>query len=250
MTWQKKNQQFALSAGLRPSTICIAQYILRRVNRHKATELTIDLREINRQIGKYRIKGEYDRKTLKQAMAQLNESTYGWFTVIKSYTWSVKTILVRPVDFAIETKSQSEGKPPRLNTGNHCYNGKNRERERELLLQDISKLDSLLQKVGLNYTQDCLRRIWRMAGKKIEEVQSAVEYMLTVHHEKLEHPQCVEDVSGIRSPKGWLHECIKHGWHHLTEAIDLPRFDSTLTISNFVRNITTAERPPSYTQTA
>ena len=243
MTWNKKNLQFALSVGLRPSTIVFAQIILRKTNGYKAKELTVDFKEVNREIGKHRIKGEYDRKTTKQAIAQLDELTHGWFTVVKSYTWSVKTILVRPVDFAIEQKSQSEGKAPKLNRGNAMYSNAmySEEHKNRLALQqqqDISKLNSLLKKIGLNYTPDNLARLWRLADRSWSDIQTAIKYMLYSQSTMTD---------GIRKPMAWFMESMKYGWHKefsLTYAsIPLPSFSTVDQIADYVRDLILPDNP-------
>ena len=65
------------------------------------------------------------------------------------------------------------------------FSNAHKKRSRELLLQDISKLDSLFKKLGMNYTPDALMRLWRYAGKKKSEVEKALEYMLFCHNQKL-----------------------------------------------------------------
>lgn len=223
MTWNKKNQQFALSCALRPSTKELLQWILRRANDYEATEKIIDLREFNTWIAKSRPSGKYDHKTIKEAIAQLNESTHGWIVIIRSYSWAVHQIVVFPVQKAIDAKSQKSGKLPKLPTGQPMFDGEHKKRTREQLLQNISKLDSLFKKLGMNYTQDALARIWRMAGKKMSEVENAITYMLKVHAQKLDEAGLNNDEpKGIFKAKGWLHDCIKYGWHQLDEDVELP----------------------------
>ena len=241
MTWNKKNQQFALSVGLRPSSIEIAQVILRKTKPNKCCEVTVDLREINKQIGKHRLRGEYDRKTIKEAIAQLDEVTFGWFTIIKSWNWSIKTILVRPVEFALSAKSQSEGKPPKLPTGNPMFDATRKERANRLLLQNISKLDNLLRGVGMKCNQETLHRMWHFGGEKMSNIRAAVEYMLAVNTDKIKRSVSIDgSARGLTSPVGWLHDCLKYGSYlDVDRHIELPTFSSTSAISNFVRTLST-----------
>ncbi|MDJ0593353.1 MAG: hypothetical protein QNJ72_25765 [Pleurocapsa sp. MO_226.B13] len=237
MTWNKKKQEFALSCGIRPSTIQLTQWILRRVNDFQASEKIIDLREFNSWVGKHRLLGKYDRKTIKEAAAQLNDLTFGWITILKSYTWSVHKILVRPVEIARSNKSQSLGKTPKLPTLNSMFDASHKKRSREQLLQNISKLDTLFSKLGMKYTPDALMRLWRYADKQMSNVETAIEYMLNCHREKLDENQ---DDRGVRKPKGWLHDCLKYGWYINWDTepdIQLPYFDSILEIANFVKGI-------------
>ena len=205
MTWNKKNQQFALSCGLRPSTQEFAKCLNRMGDKYKAVEKTIDFREINRYLGKHRVKGEYDRKTVKEAIAQL-ELTHGWFVVVKSYTWAVHKVIIRPLNFALENKSQSGDKAPKLNRGNPMYSEDHKNKVYLQQQQDLSKLDTLLQKVGLVYTRDNLLKIWRMAGESWHEVRLALDYMLRSN---------VEQKEGVKKPHGWLIDSLTYGWHRL-----------------------------------
>ncbi|MEY2833330.1 MAG: hypothetical protein RLZZ574_2589, partial [Cyanobacteriota bacterium] len=86
MNWNKKTQQFALSCGLRPSSKELAQWILRKLQSDETTTKLIDLKDFNKYIGGCRA-NPYDPKTVKEAIAQLNELTYGWFTITKSHNW-------------------------------------------------------------------------------------------------------------------------------------------------------------------
>jgi hypothetical protein len=60
--------------------------------------------------------------------------------------------------------------------------------------------------------------------------------MLKCHSEKIKRQSEFngEDRKGIESPKGWLYECLKYGWHLLDEEIELPVFESGEHIVNFV----------------
>ena len=229
MTWNKKNQQFELSCGLRPSTVEMCQWVLRKTNSFKPTEKVIDIREFNEYIGKYRLKGEYDRKTIKEAIAQLNEKTYGWIVIVKSYTWSVHKILIRPVDFAISQKSQNSEKLPKLNRGNPMFSDAHKDRLVKQQQQDISKIDSLLTNVGLKYDRDALSRIYRLAGKKIESVVNAIELML-YRHSSTEIPK----------PHGFIISCLTHGWQDgfdLYYQPELPKLKGVRAIADYVRDI-------------
>ena len=229
MSWNKKNQQFELSCGLRPSAIEMCQWILRRTDNFKPTEKVIDIREFNSYIGKYRLKGEYDRKTIKEAIAQLNEKTYGWIVIVKSYTWAVHKILVRPVEYAISQKSQSEGNPPKLNRGNPMFCDAHKERLVKQQQQDMSKIDSLLQNVGLKYDRQALSTIYRLAGKKIESVVNAIELMLYRH-----------STTDIPKPHGFIIECLKQGWQvgfDIYYQPELPKFEGVEAIADYVRDI-------------
>lgn len=228
MTWNKKNQQFARSCALRPSSIDLAQYLLRRADNFKPTEVLLDLREFNREIGKDRIRGEYDRKTIKEAIAQLDELTFGWFVVLKSYTWSIHKVMVRPLQFAAYNKSQSLGTAPKLNRGNPMFSDEHKQRLVKQQQQDISKIDSLFKRIGLEFNYSALVNIWRMAGKSIDEVKNAVKLLLFQHSTQKDK---------IENAHGWIVSCVRYGWQkglNLYYQPDLPYFTNAQDLEHFV----------------
>ena len=230
MTWNKKNQQFALSRGLRPSSKELAQWILRKADNFQATEKLIDLKVFNKYIGESRVR-QYDPKTVKEAIAQLDESTYGWFKIQRSHNWHLHTVLIRPVEVAISEKSRPSGSAPKLKQGNPMFSDAHKERLDLLLQQNISKLDFLLQKIGLKYNHCSLKRIWAIVGQKFDEVERGIELMLYQNSVK---------PGSIVNPKAWLVSCLKDRWHDsfdLHYSPGLPKFDSVRDISRFVREI-------------
>lgn len=234
MSWNKKNDQFALMCGLRPSATLLLRWILRRAKLNQVDEIEIDLRQFNAWVAKNR-GTPFDRKTIREAIAQLDEQTQGLIVITKNYTPWVKKVIVRPLEMVLSNNSSKQVESPKLATGNPMFGSDHKKTSRELLLQNISKIDTLFRKLGMKYSPDALMRIWRMAGKNLAEVKSAVEYMLSYHAGKVRNPRCKEDQSGITSPKGWLHECLKWGWHHDADEISLPvmTYDS---ISLFVKS--------------
>lgn len=221
MSWNKKNDQFALMCGLRPSATLLLRWILRRAKFNQVDEIEIDLRVFNAWVAKNR-GTPFDRKTIREAIAQLDEQTQGLIVITKNYTPWVKKVIVRPLEMVLKTNSSKQVESPKLVTGNPMFGSDHKKSSRELLLQNISKIDTLFRKLGMKYSPDALMRIWRMAGKSIAEIKNAVAYMITYHSTKVGNPRCAEDKKGVTSPKGWLHECLKHGWHNDTKDIFLP----------------------------
>jgi hypothetical protein len=149
------------------------------------------------------------------AIAQLDEKTQGMITIIKRYNPWIYKVLIRPLSFVERIQSAKCAPIPKPGTGNPMFSEDHKIRARELLLQNISKLDSLFRKLGMHHTPDSLMRIWRLAGENMLEVKGAVEYMLTCHAEKLKRNPTSE---GIATPEGWLHDCLSRGWHHKVES--------------------------------
>ena len=238
MTWNKKNQQFALSCGLRPSAFQLMMCLLRKGNPNKVVEVEIDLRAENRWIGKHRPQGEFDRKTVKSALWQLDEKTKGMILVSKSYTWAIHKVIIRPLEIVLKENSQSGDSLPRLNRGNPMFSEKFKNRAKDLLLQNISKLDSLLKKLGMKCNLETLHRMWLYSGRSMENVASAVEYMLRVNKNKIESSTSFEKLGeGLKSPIGWLHDCLKYGRYiDCDENIELPNLNQFDSIMQLVRD--------------
>ncbi|MEY2833400.1 MAG: hypothetical protein RLZZ574_2659 [Cyanobacteriota bacterium] len=225
MNWNKKHDKFALACNLSESQQLVLRDALRKGKSYEPVEIEIDLRKTNCWIGKVRAKGEFHRKTITTAIAALDEKSQGMVTMLKRYNPWVYKILVRPLALVERIQSAKCASIPKLATGNPMFDADHKKNSRELLLQNISKLDSLFQKLGMRYTQDSLLRIWRLAGKQMSNVKNAVEYMLMTHADKIEQSRAgasPEEAEGITNPKGWLHDCLKYGWHTVNDMVNLP----------------------------
>ncbi len=227
MTWNKKNDQFALSCGLtRLSVLLMMRWILRRAKLNQVCEIEIDLRVFNAWIAKNRGR-PYDPKTIREAIALLDEKSQGLILVTKSYTPWIKKVLVRPLETVLNNLAQEQGKHPKLKTGNPMYSDDHKKRLALQQQQDISKLDSILSKLGIKFTLDNLHKLWRMAGKSLDEIKTAVEYLL--------HANSTQKTP-IGNVHGWLVDSLKYGWHKgfNLNYVELPRFTNSSEIANFV----------------
>jgi hypothetical protein len=238
MTWNKKNDQYALSCRLRPSSNLLLRWILRRAKLNQVGEIEIDLRVFNAWVGKNRGRA-YDAKTIREAIAQLDEKTQGLVLITKSYTPWIKKLLIKPLEFILQEKTQDTDKIPQLKTVNPMFEADHKKRLYQQQQQDISKIKHLLGSLGLKYTEDAIYRLWRYAGKKVESVQKAVEYMLYSHGKKLELSQ---HESGIDRPHGWLNDCLRYGWHieagfYIDGGVELPYFGERGAIPEFIDGI-------------
>lgn len=229
MNFTKKHEEWSLFFGLRPSTRLIWSDIIRKTKGDRVEELEIDLRQINKWVAKKRGRG-YDRKTLKYAIAQLEERTEGLIVIRKKYSWHTYKILVRPLSFLSEKKSQNQETPPNPSNGNPRFSEVNQDREVKQQQQNISKLDGLLRKVGLRYDQDALCRIWQLSGKCLDRVTQTIELMLYRH----------SSVSDVRRPHGFVIDCLQYGWAKGFDIFyepKLPRFNSVAQLRGFISNL-------------
>lgn len=229
MTWNKKNDQFATSCGLRQSSERLNRWLLRRAKSNQVCEIEIDLRVFNSEIARDRDRGGYDRKTLKLALAQLDEKTQGHILITKSYTWAIHKVLVTPLEIVLQTKSQNGNGSPKLATGNPMFSEDHKKRAREQQQQDISKLDSFLSNLGFKFTRDNVAKLWRMSGKSMQEITTAVEYLLHAHSTQK---------TKISNAHGWLVDSLKYGWHqafNLHYQLELPVFQTAQEIYSYVK---------------
>jgi hypothetical protein len=230
MTWNKRYEQYALSCGLRQSSERLQRWILRRAKRGEVCEIEIDLRVFNKFIERDRGRG-YDPKTLKEALQQNDELTGGLILITKSYTWAIHKVIVRPVEFVLSTQTQKLGQLPKLTTEKPMFDADHKKRLAEQQQQDISKIDSLFRELGIIYTPDALVRIWRLAGKSIQQVKNAIELMLYEHS---------TSADGVRKAHGWLISCLRGNWQkglNLYYQVKLPQFTSVQDIENFVDDL-------------
>ena len=229
MTWTKKHDEFCQRQKLRPSTILLLGWILRRSNNATVVEIEIDLRLFNAWVEK--IRGRcFDRKTIREAIQQLDELTKGLVVVTKDYSPWVKKLLVRPLKMVLEQNSQSEGNIPKLTTGNSMYSEAHKHEAVKQQQQIITKLDSLFTKVGIKFDYAALNRIWKLAEKSMADITSAVELLLHRHSTQAE---------AIKNPQGFIINCLKYSWQKgfdLFYQPELPQFESATAIASFVND--------------
>jgi hypothetical protein len=235
--WNKKNDQFASSCGLRQSSEKLTRWLLRRARPNEVCEIEIDLKTFNQEIARHRDRGGYDRKTLKEALAQLDEKTQGWILITKSYSWSVHKILVRPLNFLDGEKSPSGDITPNLTTGNPMFSEDHKKRLLEQQQQDIETLESLFDKIGMKWSSEALLKIWRTSGKCVDNVKTAIECML---HSNTTQKEPIVDAHG------WFIRCIERGFYKLFNhqlTYELPRFSNRLELAAYI-NCHLNERSP------
>jgi hypothetical protein len=218
MNWTKKHDKFALACNLSESQGYVLRDILRKGKLHEPIEIEVDLRKTNTWIGKVRWQGEFHRKTMTTAIAQLDEKTQGMITVLKRYNPWIYKVLVRPLSFVERIQSAKRASIPKPVTGDPMFSEDHKKNAYEQQQKDISKIDYLLRQIGLKYDADALNRIWRLAGKQIDNVNEAIQLLLYRHNNK-----------AVPRPHGFIIECLKQGWQKGFDMFyepELPRFNT------------------------
>ena len=231
MTWTKKHDEFCLKQKLRPSAKVLLFWILRRTKQyHQISEIEIDLIVFNSWVEKWR-GTPYDRKTIKEAINQRYECTNGLVLISKDYTPWVKKLIVRPLSLVTQKKPQKTGTIPQVNGSNPMYSAEHKKAFIEQQQQDISRLNTLLTKVGLKYDRDALHRIWILADKTMANITQSVEFLLFRHSTQREP---------IGNPEGLLITCLRRKLYegfNLYYQTELPYFHSGSNISSFVTGL-------------
>lgn len=231
MSWTKKHDEFSLARNFSESMSLIIRFSMRRSSLSEPTEIELDLKKCNKWIGKHRVKGEFHRKTLGTAIANLDERSDGMFVILKSYSPWVHKVLIRPLAMVEKLESAKRASEPRVITQKPMFDAEHKKRLALQQQQDISKLDNIFRELGIIYTPDALVRIWRLAGKSITEVKNAIELMIYEHS---------TSADGVRKAHGWLISCLTNGWQkglNLYYQVKLPQFSSVQEIDNFVGGI-------------
>ncbi|MEL6494102.1 MAG: hypothetical protein AAFQ41_03135 [Cyanobacteria bacterium J06623_7] len=230
MTWTKKYDLYSAACRLRQSDERLLRYILRRSKQNTVCEIEIDLRTFNQSIAKHR-GNPYDRKTIKSALWRLDELTNGLVLVTKSYTWAIHKIIVRPLFMVLEQKSQAGDNSPKPNRCNPMFSDAQKRAAVEQQQQNISKLDSLFTKIGIKFDYAALKRVWKLSGKSMVDITSAVELLLHRHSTQTQ---------AIKNPQGFIIECLKQSWQkgfNLFYQPELPQFESAQAIANYVATV-------------
>lgn len=228
MNFTKKHEEWSLFFGLRPSTRLIWSCIIGKTRGDRSYEIEIDLIAINKWVAKKRGK-PYDRKTIKLAIAQLEERSEGLIVVMKKYSWHCYKLLVRPLSFLCEKKSQESEKVPNSSGGNPQFSDVSRDREVQQQQQSISKIDKLLREVGLRFDSEALVKIWQLSGKCIDRVTQTIELML--------YRNCS---TPIARPHGFVIDCLRQGWSKGFDIFyqpELPKFNCVGELRQYVSNL-------------
>ena len=228
MYWTKKHDEWCLKFGLSGSAKLLASWITRKTDGKTINEIEINLKDFNKWVAKKRGK-EYDRKTLKYAIAKIFDNTRGWICEFKKISWFYFKVVVKPISFLNEKKSPEVGESP--NPQNVDWSSQAEHKKQAVLQQqqNISNLDTMFRNLGLRYDANALNRIWALSGKCFDRIQQAIELMLYRHRNK-----------EIPSPHGFIVQCLKENWQegfNIYYEPELPKFFERMDIAKFVRGL-------------
>ena len=229
--WNKRHDEFTYQQKLMPSSCYMLRWILRKAKSNEIVEIEIDLKKFNNWVAKKRGK-PYDRATLALAISQLDNQTEGMIIVLKRYTPWIFKLLVRPLSFVEKNKSKKPEKIHNTNAQKPFYTDDQKKKHLEQHQQNISKIDKLFQKVNLQFTRDALTRIWRLAGKKIENVVKTIELLVYQNSTPSNKP--------IERPHGFVIDCLKYRWYDgfdLYYQPEIPKFGNRRSIIEFSESL-------------
>ncbi len=229
--WNKRHDEFVYNQRLTPSSAFLLRWILRKTKLNEIVEIEIDLKKFNDWVGKKRGK-PYHRKTLADAIDQLDNQTEGMICIIQRYTAYIFEIIVRPLDFILRDKRAKCEKSSNSNNLNPMYSEEHKKRLEQQQHQNITKIDNLFQKVNLNFTRDALTRIWRLANKKVENVVKTIELLVYQHS--------TPSNKSIERPHGFVIDCLKYRWYDnfdLYYQPEIPKFGSRTEIIKFAESL-------------
>ena len=148
--------------------------------------------------------------------------------ITKTFNWHLHEVMVYPVEMVLQNLSKNRDKTPKLNRGNPMFSEEHKQRLYKQQQQDISNIDSLFKRIGMEFNYSALVNIWRMAGKSVDEVKNAVKLLLFQHSTQKDK---------IENAHGWIVSCVRYGWQkglNLYYQVDLPYFENVRDLEYFV----------------
>ena len=221
----KKLHELVMTWRITPSATNLLLWILRRAKKNEICEIEIDLAKFNKYIESKRGK-KYDRKTLRNAIAQLDERTNGIICILKSYGKKVYKLLIRPLNL-IREENPKTGKNSQNENAKPMYSEEQKEAisKQQQQSRSTTKAEDLLAKLNIKFDRDGFNRLWKLAGKKIDNLFQSVELLLYRHQTK-----------EIPNPQGFLIDCLKYKWYEGFDPyyeLELPKFETKQELIQF-----------------
>jgi hypothetical protein len=230
MPWTTKHHDTCLKNGMRGAAINLASFVYRRCKSDESTEITLDRDKFDNYVRKIR-GSAYHRTYFPKMVHELEELSGGAVVILQDYhRHGVYKLLVRPISFAIENGKTKPETSLGMNSGNPMFSEEHKKKLLDQQQQDIDTIKSLFDKLGMEWSREALLKIWRMAGKSVDDVKDAIDFMLHANTTQSEP---------IRKPHGWFIRCMERGEYKLFAHqlfYQLPRFNSKIELMGYITN--------------
>ncbi|MEY2831217.1 MAG: hypothetical protein RLZZ574_475 [Cyanobacteriota bacterium] len=213
---------------------CLYQLILfihqmKEVNPDKISEFLFRVEKFQKKVVKDR-GVPYHRTTVPKLMRQIEEKTEGTIQIVEDFDHGIYKIMVHPIWFLDEKKSSPKENRIDQNFGNPMFSEEHKKRlfDQQQQDKDIEIIKGFFDKLGMEWSREALLKIWRMAGKKVDDVKDAIDFMLHANTTQSEP---------IRKPHGWFIRCMERGEYKLFAhqlLYQLPRFSDQLDLMSYI----------------
>ena len=228
MTWTSKHEKLSIKNNWWKSAERVVKYIVNRVPANRAVEYEFDRQEFEKYLKRFG-GSPYHRTTITKVFQHLEEKSDGLIVVLRNYGHGVYKLLVRPISYITENKNPKADLGNGQNRVKPMYTEEQKKRAAQQQQQDITNIDRLCREIGLTYDANALNRIWRLAGKKVDQVVNAIKLLLYRNGTKK-----------VEKPHGFIVDCLKYGWCQdidLYYQPELPVFKNRMSIDKFVSGI-------------
>jgi hypothetical protein len=227
MPWTKQHHNFCLKQNMWAATINLCCFIYSKCKPNESTEMEVDVDQFAKYMKKTSGKS-YHRTYFPKLMRQLDENSNGGVVILRYYGHGIYKILVRPISFAIENGKLKPEVALGQATGNPMFSEEHKQKALEQQQQDIEQIENLFNKIGMKWSRAALLKIWRKAGKNLNEVKDAMDFMLYANTTQ-EEP--------IRKPHAWFIRAMERGDYKLFAhqlEYQLPRFKSGTELMSYI----------------
>lgn len=205
-------------------------FIRKDADNYKTSEVKFRIEKLQKKIIKSGGK-RYERTTIPKSLRQLEEKSEGTLQIMENYGKGVYKLLVHPLSFLDGKKFRNGESIPSQNSGNPMYSEEHKKRVLEQQQQEIETIKRLFDKLGMKWSSQTLFKIWKTAGKSVENVRNAIDHMLHCNSNQ---------VKPINNPHGWLISSLETGayldFHHQL-VYKLPKFNDRVSLMSFVTSL-------------
>lgn len=211
-TWTLSHDAYCLTYSLTPSAKLLWQWF---VKMGEGLELEADLQlEFNNWVTKKRGK-PYDPKTLKSAIAQLNDNSI--IKIVRRYSWKIYKLFLRPLDWLTpKKKSQDQGEISAFHGSNRTtaeseVNNNNNIVIDDEIIEEAEKVLTVCEENGIVFNPVKSPEI---LDYSLENVNMAIECFIAAGGHEVDR----FGRRKIRNPQGWLLKCLRYGYWEKTDS--------------------------------